>query len=124
MALSVDQIIAKFLHNSFPVIDGEPDYHITRDMWTLLYSNAPTLTTILGIGNHGHIGIVMQDMLYRTISPTPYFAPVDLGFRATVPLQATASQLSQLQDEHDESLHIHDNYYNVDVDLKQWFSMR
>ena len=98
MALSVDQIIAKFLHKSFPVIDGEPYYHITHEMWNLIYVNAPTLTTIMGGGNHGHIGIVMQDMLYGTISPKPFFALVELGVTATVPLQATTAQLSQLQD--------------------------
>ena len=69
-------------------------------MLTLLYVNDPTLTTMLGGGNHGHIGIVMQDMLNGTISPTPYFAPVDLIVTATVPLQSTTAQLSQLQDEH------------------------
>ena len=72
----------------------------------------------MGGGNHGHIGIVMQDMLYGTISPTPYFALVDLGVTATVTPQATTAQLSQLQDEHDEARRIHENYYNVEADLK------
>ena len=118
IAISVDQIIVNFLHKSFPVIDVEPDYHITHYMWTLLYVNAHILTTILGGGNHGHIGIVTQDMLYGTISPTPYFALVDLGVTATVTPQAITAQLSKLQDEHDEARRIHENYYNVDADLK------
>ena len=63
MALTVDQIIAKFPHNNFPMVEGEPDYQIIRDVWTLPYGNASALSTALGGGNHGHTGLVMQDTL-------------------------------------------------------------
>ena len=87
MALSADQIVAKFPYKSFHVIKCEPDYQSIHDIWNLLYVNPPTLTTKLGGGNHGHIGIVMQYTLYVKISYMPYGAPVDLLGTATVTLQ-------------------------------------
>ena len=67
MALSVDQIIAKFLHKYLLMINGEPYNKSIHNICILLYGNASTLTTILGGGNHGHISIFVQDTLYRTI---------------------------------------------------------
>jgi hypothetical protein len=37
-------------------------------MVQLLYSNAATLATTLGGGQHGHIGIIMPAALYTTLS--------------------------------------------------------
>ena len=68
-------------------------------------------------GNHGHIEIVMRENLYLKISTTLYITPVDLGGIVTVPLQATTAKLSQLQDKHTESRHIHNNNHNMDLDL-------
>ena len=118
MALSVDQIIAKFLQKSFPVIDGEPDYQINNDMWTLIYDNTSNLTTNLGRGNQGHIRLIMWDKLYTKISPTSYDTPVESGVEETFLLQATTSQRLQLRYEYDEARCIHDNHHNMDAALK------
>ena len=57
--LSFDQIIAKFPHKAFPMIEGEPDYHIIHNMWAVVYVNASTLINTMGGGNHGYVGIIM-----------------------------------------------------------------
>ena len=59
MALSSDQIVAKFPHKAFHAIKVEPDYQRIHDVWNLLYVNSPILTTTLGGGNHGNIMIIM-----------------------------------------------------------------
>ena len=87
MALYFYQIVANFTHTAFPVIGGKPYYQIIHNMWTLLYGNTSTLTTKPGGGNHSQIRIIVRDMLYVTISPTPYDAPVDPGGTATFSLQ-------------------------------------
>ena len=69
-------------------------------MWNLLYGNYSTLSTKLGGGNHGNIGIIMQDMIYEKILPTPYNAPMDPGGTTQVPSQATMAVRLQLQDKH------------------------
>ena len=120
MALYVDQIATKFPHTSFPVINGEPDYQIIHDTWTLLYRNASIITTTLGGVNNGHIRLIMQDTLYTTIFHTPYNTPVEPGGTATVLLHETTAQHSQLWYEHSEVRHIHANYHNMDADLKKF----
>lgn len=118
MALSVDQIAAKFPQKSFPMIDIKPYYYSIHVMCTLLYWNAFVLTTALVRGNHCHVGIVIQYTLYATISPTTYVAPVDPVGTATVPLQSTAAQHFQLQDKYAESLRLHNTHHNMDASLK------
>ena len=43
MALTVEQIVAKIPHKSFPVIELEPDYNIIHDMWNSSAVIYPTL---------------------------------------------------------------------------------
>ena len=87
MVLSVDQIITNFMYNFFPLINSKQDYHTIHDICTLLYGNTSTLTTMLGEGNRGHIGLVVQDTLYAKISHMIYDMPMDPGGKTAVPLQ-------------------------------------
>jgi hypothetical protein len=88
MALTVDDIITKFLTKRLPIINGEPDYATISTMVQLLYGNAATLTTTLGGGRNGHIGIIMPAELYATLSATPYQGPPDPG---PIPIHSAAA---------------------------------
>ena len=107
MALTVDQINAKFPYKVFPVVEGEPDYQIIHNMCTPLYVNSLTLITTQGGGNYGKIRLIMKDTLYMTISPTPYNTPMDPGGTSHIPTQATTAVRSQLRYEHTEAHRIH-----------------
>ena len=48
----------------------------------------------------------------------PVNAPMDPGGTTQVPAQEITSDLSQLQYEHAEYRHIHDNHNNMDAELK------
>ena len=100
------------------MINVKRDYQSVYGMWTLLYVNTSTLTTTPGGGNNGHIGLVIQDTFYMTISPTPYNAPVEPGGTSSVPQEETTAQLSQLRDEHAEARRIHENHHNMNAELK------
>jgi hypothetical protein len=52
MLLNIDDIIAKFPNKQLPIIDGEPDYTSINTMVQLIYSNAATLSTTQGGGQH------------------------------------------------------------------------
>ena len=67
MAIYIYYIIAKFSYKSLPVVDNKPDYQIIHDIWIIMYGNAYIVTTMLNGGNHVHIVIVMQYMLYDAI---------------------------------------------------------
>jgi hypothetical protein len=79
MALTIDDIIAKFPNKHLPIINGEPDYSSISTMMQLLYGNAATLSTTMGGGRNDHIGIIMPAPLYATLSNIPYVAPPDPG---------------------------------------------
>ena len=87
-------------------------------MCNLLYGNASTIATTLGLGNYRHIRIAIQDTLNVTILPNPYNSPMDLGETEQVPVEATTAVLWKLQDKHSEARRIHDNHNNIDAALK------
>lgn len=116
MALTVDKIIAKFPVKSVPHIEGEPNYESISDMVQILYANAASLPTTLGGGQHGHIGLVMNDILYATLSITPYIHPVNPG---QLPILAgTAAQRDEQLRNFEERQRVYNNHNNMDDALK------
>jgi hypothetical protein len=78
----------------------------------LLYSNAATLTTALGGGHHGHIGIIMPAALYTTLSAIPYNEPNDPGAIPVHAANATSAIRESDRMNHKEALkqfHHHNN---------------
>eukprot|EP00957_Ditylum_brightwellii_P068311 5186096-Ditylum_brightwellii.AAC.1 len=74
MTLLTDDMLARLVYKTLPIINGHPMYADINKMSKILYANAAKVTTTLGGGNKGHIGFVMKASLYRTISTTPYAA--------------------------------------------------
>jgi hypothetical protein len=83
-----------------------------------LYSNAASLTTALGGGAHGHIGLIMTDNLYTTLTATPYVTPIDPGVIPLIPNGATTVKRENLRIDHKEVRRIFDNHTNMDDALK------
>ncbi len=72
---SIDRIIAKFAIKNIPKIDGKPDYANLNEMIQALYANTATLSTTLGGGSHGHVGLIMKPTLYTTLTATEWENP-------------------------------------------------
>ena len=62
---TVDKIAAKFTVKTLPTMEGDYDYKGISVMMRLLYANAATLPTPHGGGDHGHIGIIMMEIIYK-----------------------------------------------------------
>eukprot|EP00957_Ditylum_brightwellii_P197895 15075636-Ditylum_brightwellii.AAC.1 len=77
MTLLTDDVLAKFLYKTLPIIDGQLTYADINKMSKMLYANEAKVPTTLGGGNKGHIGIIMKALLYTTISTTAYVAPTE-----------------------------------------------
>jgi hypothetical protein len=118
MSLSVESIIAKFPIKTLSVITGEPDYEIINNMIQDLYSNAASLPTTLGGGQHGHIGLVMSPVLYATISAVPYVDTADPGPDPTFAANASNQTKENRRAEHKEHRRIFDNASSMDDALK------
>ena len=120
MSLSVDDIVGKFPHKKLPVIQGEPTYATINDVMQIMYANAAAVPTSLGGGKHGHIGLVMKDSLYATISPDAFIVPEPPGpFPHFSPqVRYTQVQRDDIVRQHKEAMRIANNCINVDLALK------
>jgi hypothetical protein len=83
-----------------------------------LYGNAASLTTTLGGGAHGHIGLIMTDTLYATLTATPYVTPIDPGVIPLIPNNASTIQCENRRIDHKEARRIFDNHTNMEDALK------
>ena len=118
MGLSVDDIVAKFPAKTIPHIQGEPDYASINDMVQMLYSNAASLATTLGGGQHGHIGLIMTPILYATLSIAPYLNPPDPGPIPILAAGVTAAAREEARIQHKEERRVYDNNQSMDDALK------
>eukprot|EP00957_Ditylum_brightwellii_P087177 6635143-Ditylum_brightwellii.AAC.1 len=59
-AYSTEEVRSKFLHKTLPQCNGETNYDYIHEVMMALYANAVAVTTTLGGGAHGHIGLVME----------------------------------------------------------------
>ena len=118
---SVEDIIAKFRIKTLTRIDGEPTYEAISKASHELYTNAATLASTLGGGQHGHIGMVMKPALYATLSATPYVNPTKPP--ATPPLDPaqlyTDVQRQQIRDNHALQVKTFHEHHNMDAALQQ-----
>ena len=121
MALTVDEIVAHFPNKKLPQIHGEPTYETINDMVQHMYANAATIATPLGGGQHGHIGLIMKQALYQTLSETPFIAPPDPGPLPVYNpnIRYTGADREAVATAHKETRRIFDTYTNVDHALKK-----
>ena len=68
----VDYAKTYFLHPTLTTIHGEPNYASLKLLKKELKANASTVTSDLGGGGHGHLGLVLTPHEYSMISAVPY----------------------------------------------------
>lgn len=118
MALSTEDILAKFPTKNLPRIEGEPNYQSINECLQALYGNAALIPTTLGGGAHGHIGLIMPGPLYATLSVNPYVAPADPGAQPNIPAGTNAALREQLREQHRTGRKIYDTHTNINSALK------
>ena len=86
-----------------------------------LFVNAAVIPATLRGGQHSHIGLVMKDQLYHTLSPTVFIVPNDPGPLPVFDpnLTYTAAHQETIIREHNEQRYLHDTITNVDLALKK-----
>jgi hypothetical protein len=66
---TVQDVLASFPHPILPAVEGEPDYptiYVTRKF---LQASSRAIDTHLGGGTLGHLGLIISDAAYSSISP-------------------------------------------------------
>jgi hypothetical protein len=72
-ALTVEEIINGFPNPLLPKIDHEPTFEDIQVTTRLM--NAISIPLMSGGGAHGHLGIIITQVEYATISPSPWVDP-------------------------------------------------
>ena len=71
-APTVDDILTKFLIQTVPEIHGELMYDFIMNIKRDLFSNVAVIPTTLGVRQQDHSGIIMQAVLHKKLSGTPF----------------------------------------------------
>ena len=108
--------------NAFPTpittITGEPNYESLKTLKDQLKTNAASIPTALGGGNHGYLGLILSPAAYATIAATQFVEPIYPGQHPNVPAGTSAANTSTIVRRHTEDLRQWREFKNVNTVLK------
>jgi hypothetical protein len=78
-ASTPDELIAGFPHSSLPKVTGEPTFEDLKVIQRLLNKNALSVSSYVGGGCHGHLGIIMMNEEYFAIAADVFPVPDNPG---------------------------------------------
>ena len=116
---TVEDIRNGFPHPSIDPIVGEPTYFEIKRVHDLLKSNASSLTSTLGGGAHGLLGLILTPAIYQQITGHQFISPADPGAIPNIPAGTNANQTRTLTREHDLLLYTYLTATRCDQALKQ-----
>jgi hypothetical protein len=95
-ASTPDELIAGFPHSSLPKVTGEPTFEDLKVIRRLLNINAMSVSSYVGGGHHGHLGIIMTNKEYFAIAADVLPLPDNPGASPEVVVGMTASVIAKL----------------------------
>ena len=118
MTSNIDYAKTYFKYPIPTPIQGEPTHKALKRLKNELRANASSVDTDLGGGDHGYLGLVLTDIEYGNIVPTPpaFIAPAYPG-TLTIPATATAVQAVQAREVHNEQIRTYRECKNVEKAL-------
>jgi hypothetical protein len=78
-AYTPDELIAGFPHSSLPKVTVEPTFEDLKLFRWLLNTNAMSVSSYVGGGCHGHLGIIMTNEEYFAIAADVFPVPNNPG---------------------------------------------
>ena len=101
-------------------IDGMPTYQTLDALRQELGTNAAKVTTRLGGGQHGYLGIVYPTTTYLTISGNETFTPPQRpNIHPTIEDGATQYQIAEVVRQHKANQREYDEWTTVNEKIKQ-----
>ena len=77
-----------------PRHEGEPDYEAIKNRHDIAKANASSVTSSLGGGAHGLLGLTLILATYQNFTGHPFVRAPDPGHVPTIPSNSTAAQIS------------------------------
>jgi hypothetical protein len=118
-ASTPDELIAGFPHSSLPKVAGEPTFEDLKVIRRLLNTNAMSVSSYVGGGRHGHLGIIMTNEEYLAIAADVLPLPDNPGASPEVVVGMTAAVIEELTRLHREATQVYCTYHNVDQAIKK-----
>jgi hypothetical protein len=118
-ALTVAEIINGFTNPVLPKIDNEPIFEKIQVTNRLLNTNAISIPSMAGGGAHGHLGIIMNQVEYASISSSPWVEPFNPNAIPIIPPGTNYVDAVQLTRMHAECCRIYTNRINVEQSLNK-----
>jgi hypothetical protein len=118
-ALTVEEIINRFPNPILPKIDHEPTFEDIQVTTRLLNANAISIPSMAGGGAHRHLGIIMTQVEYATISTSPWVEPYNPNAVPIIPPGTTAADAAQIARMQAECRRMYTHRINVDQALKK-----
>lgn len=110
------------IRNTFPTemtkIIGRPSATSLRTLLSELYSNAASIPSTLGGALVGHLGLVLEPVLYDLEHP-PFVYPDNPGATPVYPGNATAAQITAMKEMHATHLATYQLTFNTDQALNK-----
>ena len=103
---TVDYINNSFVYPSLNRIHGYPTYVSLLKLKKQLKTNAKSVSTDLGGGSHGHLGLVLSPEEYATVSRTPYEFPAHPG-DFTLPRNTPSDEAMIYREQYYEQLRLY-----------------
>jgi hypothetical protein len=103
MASTLDELIAGFPHSSLPKVTGEPAFEDLKLIRRLLNKNAMSVSSYVGGGRHGHLGIIMTNKEYFAITADVFPLPDNPGASSEVVAGMTTGVIAELTRLHREA---------------------
>lgn len=116
---SIDDIRTSFPQPTITPIEGEPTYESIKLLHNQLKSNAASVPSTLGGGNHGHLGLVLQATLYTTVLGQQFVEPPNPGITPNIPAGSTNAQIGVLTRQFNAETKVYLEYKRTDAALKQ-----
>ena len=97
---NIDYVNNYFEYPVLTKIHGEPKYASLRTMEDEIKANASSVSTTLGGGHHGHLGLTMLTADYTPgVAPVPYVRPVHPG-PLVIPAGTTQHEATRRREDH------------------------
>ena len=115
---SIDYAASYFKYKTPTPIQGTPTNRTLKHLKTELRANASSVESELGGGDHGYLGLVLTDVEYATVPPTPFAAP---AFPGPLVIDPNATQVEALnrREEHNEQKRAYYECKNVEKALQR-----
>jgi hypothetical protein len=117
-ASTPDELIAGLPHSSLTKVTGEPTCEDLKGIRRLLNTNAMSVSSYVGRGRHGHLGIIMTNEEYFAITADVFPVPENPGTPPEVVVGMAAAVITELTRLHREATQVYRTYHNVDQAIK------